>query len=61
MIVTTKFDHTPQRWAFRIRDRENDLIEYDSDAVYLRDADAREAGQDAIDFSAHRMDMEGSL
>ncbi len=52
------FDYTVGRWRFRLRDRENDMIEYDSEYVYLREDDADAAGHDAIDFSTHRALME---
>ncbi len=58
MIVTMDFDYTVGRWRFRLRDRENDMIEYDSEYVYLREDDADAAGHDAIDFSTHRALME---
>lgn len=58
MITTYDFDGIAGRWRFRIRDRKNDMIEYDSKYVYLREEDADEAAHDAIDFSAHRIMME---
>lgn len=58
MIVTMDFDHIVGRWKFRIRDAENDMIEYDSEFVYLREDDADAAGHDALDFSVHRKMME---
>lgn len=61
MIVTTEFDYVVGRWGFKIRDRSNEAIEYNSMRVYLREEDADAAGYDAIEFSAHRTKMEGKL
>ena len=61
MIVTTYMDYPTGMWIFRIRDRENDAIEYDSKPLYIREDAADAAGHDAIDFSHHRKEMEGKL
>ena len=58
MIVTCDFDHQAERWRFKIRDPDNDMIEFDSEYIYLCDEDADAAGFDAIKFSAHRKEME---
>ncbi len=58
MITTYDFDQVVGRWRFRIRDRNNEMIEYDSQYVYLHEIDADEAAHDALDFSTHRALME---
>ena len=42
-----------KRWRFKVRDAENDMIDFDSEFKYLSDVQAREAGLDAIDFNLH--------
>ncbi len=58
MIITMEFDYVPNRWRFRVRDRENDMIEFDSQYIYTSEDDADAAGHDAIDFSLHQKMME---
>jgi len=60
VIVTVQFDHQRGKWRFRIRDADNDLIEFDSDYKYTTDIDAHEAGKDAIDFDLHYRMMEAA-
>lgn len=60
MIVTTPYDHVSHKWAFHIRDPDDDLIEFDSEYKYTSDHDAAEAGQDAIDFNLHWQMMEAA-